>query len=512
MDLTNEKNLILGDLKIPDEIKNEMTSDTVDNDREERSKAELNLFFSFDIVNSTKYKTLTGNWPIILKELLNYILKLVNRIQELNTCFLWRVIGDEIVFILPINNKNEITKAVDAIFEITQYITISLKNSNFYDIIEDQSIQCNDIFNLKTQDILSIKSTAWIAAINKKIESPYDNTYCDYISNTNDNPIRDFVGKDIDAGFRVKGYTQSKRLAVSFELAYLLMKYKKTNNLYLIDYTKLKGVWNDELYPVIWYYDGNIVTQCQKELLGKSEENGFRDSFYYNDIENNIFVKNYFNRQGNEKNKYCTLTPKMYESEYALKKIASDRNIEQKINYLESLCKNDITRQNNNINYGPLKLHCVVVCCNVTDRKLLIIKRGSEHSSNLHRWEFGCAKANGTTSLKTTVIDYYKNNFGIDIELCLDNARQDKQPIPIAVYELENSYMVKKGIIFIAKILNKNIEQTFRPNNSHTEIKLVSQEELNQILPEEAVNDFHVTANDVFNNFNKYFEKEELLI
>lgn len=41
------------------------------------------LFFSFDIVNSTVYKANTVNWPIIIKGLLDYIRRCVQREADL---------------------------------------------------------------------------------------------------------------------------------------------------------------------------------------------------------------------------------------------------------------------------------------------------------------------------------------------------------------------------------------------------------------------------------------------
>lgn len=64
------------------------------------------LFFSFDIVNSTVYKANTVNWPIIIKGLLDYIRRCVQREADLQGASLWRVIGDEMVFVYQIINVN----------------------------------------------------------------------------------------------------------------------------------------------------------------------------------------------------------------------------------------------------------------------------------------------------------------------------------------------------------------------------------------------------------------------
>ena len=503
MSENNKENIIK--MPIPQEVKEQMGNSEPSNRREEQIKADVNLFFSFDIVNSTKYKNITRNWSTILNGLLSHILKQVNRMPALQSSTLWRVIGDEIVFILTINDKQQICESVDAIFEITQRITLLLKTSRFYDIIEDQNIKNSDLLELKTQDILSIKSAAWIAVINNPIKTQFDNTYYDYSIATNNNPIRDFIGKDIDTGFRIKNYTQAGRLVINFELAYLLKKYKQINNLKLIDYTKLKGVWNEELYPIIWYYNSKIVSQCTKELLSESHDTSFEKSFYYNDIKNNDLVKNYLKRLQNKKQKKDPVIINMYNPNDAINKIYYDRNLKPKIEYIESLYG---LERNYTTNINSLELHCAVVCCDVINKKILVMKRGNEHNTNPSRWDFGCAKTNSNSKIVDSIIEYYKNNFGIDIELLMDLNRTDSQPRPLAVYEISSQDSIKKGIIFVAKIVHKESESNYRKNNSHEELKLISQEELKEINPKDAVNDFHLTANTVFENLDNYFRSD----
>ena len=65
--------------------------------KEQQHYPSVLLFFSFDIVNSTMYKTMTGNWPLIIRSLLEDIQTRVHRIDTLFTSYLWRVIGDEVI-------------------------------------------------------------------------------------------------------------------------------------------------------------------------------------------------------------------------------------------------------------------------------------------------------------------------------------------------------------------------------------------------------------------------------
>ena len=87
----------------------------------------VELFFSFDIVNSSLYKdTNYLGWQSVLTTLLTDIQKNVTR--EIPTAQLWRVLGDEIIFFVTIRNVEEIYSTVDAIFSILIVTNVKLKN------------------------------------------------------------------------------------------------------------------------------------------------------------------------------------------------------------------------------------------------------------------------------------------------------------------------------------------------------------------------------------------------
>ena len=80
----------------------------------------------------------------------------------------------------------------------------------------------------------------------------------------------EFLGNDIDAGFRIKKETENRRMVISFELAYILAKdtdYLK--NIHIITYKTLRGIWQNRLYPIIWYHDPKYAENIQ-----------FEDSFF----------------------------------------------------------------------------------------------------------------------------------------------------------------------------------------------------------------------------------------
>lgn len=473
----------------------------------------VQLFFSFDIVNSTMYKAMTENWPLIIRSLLEDIRVLVHRKDILSTCYLWRVIGDEMVFVLPIHSENTLPEVIDAVFEVTQRISISLKSGKFFDTLEDQSLHPHEISMLKSQNTLSVKSAAWIAVVNTKNDSPFDNITFEYAASTHNQVINEFLGKDIDTGFRLKEHTQDRRLCISVELAYFLTLAGKQENLHILDYVRLKGVWNEALYPVIWYYNSEIVGNCHLEMTGHKEATPFANSFRYDETDNNPIVKQYFLRGQKKKHNIATdsnglqLAASMYVAKSALPKIVVDKLLLPKIEYFQKHFRNEQFIRQVAPYVPPLGLHCAVVCCDTSNRKVLIAHRGTKHGTNPGKWEFGCAKANSRESLMSSIKEYYQKAFGAEIELVIDSTREDQQPVPLAIYELHKPEGdMPKGIILVAKVTNVVTPDLFRAEGSHDEIRWISEEDASTYSPNEVIQDFHNTLHTVFSNFDNYFK------
>lgn len=471
---------------------------------EQKSTARVHLFFSFDIVNSTKYKEVTSNWPIIIQKLITDIRSRVARSSVLASSYLWRVIGDEIIFVLPIYVKENLINVVNSIFEETQYVTLRLKNGKFFEGIEDQNLEIKEINILKSQGILSIKSAAWIAAINTEMSNQYDNITTTYQTDSHREPIKEYLGQDIDTGFRLKAYTQDRRLVISYELAYYLTELNEAKNLFIIDYVKLKGVWNGGLYPIIWYYNEDIYKKCNIELNGERMWIPFTESFRYDEMEENQLVSSFLSRieyESNHISQKTKLNPQMYKIDCALRKIASDRNLMPKFKYMDSLFK-EIEMEPVKLKEYPLELHCTVVCYNPFNKTIMITKRSKNHTMYSDDWEFGCVKAENSSKLIDSVVQGYRNRFGIKIDLILDKNRQDKQPTPIAIYEIDDSQNnIRKGIILLAKVTSTEETKPFRENDSHLQMKWIAQDQIAEYAAKGAVPDFTDTANKAFDFF-----------
>ena len=518
--------LLPEDISVPEAVRIAQQDTISSAKKEQKYNPRVHLFFSFDIVNSTSYKNLTTKWPLIIKNLLDRIRTAIQMTSCLSMANLWRVIGDEIVFVMPIQHENELEDAVSELFEVTTKISFSIKCGKFFDTLENQEIEMSEIQFLKTQSPLSIKAAAWLAVINDRISSPYDSIYTTYASMYQGEDIKEYLGKDIDTGFRLKSYTQDRRLVLSFELAYLIEKRAK-NKLCILDYVRLKGVWNDALYPITWYHDSELYTRIYEEAYGIKgpQPITFSHSFRYDETDNNDLAKSYFSRLHiSKKRKNATrrasisgfensaakhtLADSMYSPNSAFPKVLADRNLAPKIEYIRSFFSDDVAIRNQSDYVYPLELHFAVVCCDVKNRKILVTKRGTEHSTNPGKWEFGCAKAQSESELILSIVRHYKTAFGVDIEILVDETRSDKQPIPLSIYEIPKHGSWKKGVIIVARVKDPESTKNFRPEAAHTCIRWIGEEEISTISSEDAIPDFHNTINRVFENFDKYFALE----
>ena len=458
----------------------------------------VELFFSFDIVNSSLYKdTNYLGWQSVLTTLLTDIQK--NVTKEIPTAQLWRVLGDEIIFFVTIRNVEEIYSTVDAIYSILVVTHVKLKNEKFFENI-DEDFSYKEIVWMKKSNILAVQSAVWLAIILNEDSSlflPYDNIFKKYrISDSQQ--INEFLGQDIDTGFRIKKETQDRRLVVSVEVAKILSdKTEYLSRLNIITYKSLKGVWQNHLYPIIWYHDPKVS--------GVS----FEDSFYYDETTYSQLSKEYFlNREKNEGD----ITSYMFlDVHKALEKIIKDRKLGGKLEQIHRVIndtENDVIAVENEFDNKLLEFHCAAVCCDVDKKRVLIAKRENRKFFT-GLWEFGCAKASIDKNLCDSIKEEYKNDFGIEIDIICDNKREDKEPKPIALYQVDKVDKLQKGVIVVARITQnaEQIDEVIKKRGKHEKYKWIKEENV-ETFNESAINDFKDTLKKVFTMWDEMFKEK----
>lgn len=375
---------------------------------------EVILFFSFDVVNSSLYKTINYyGWAQTLVELFK---KLNQRVKEvICEAELWRVLGDEAIFIVRIKSEESIYDYVDLIFDVLIKTIKDLKTGNFFDNMDN--FNSREVNLMKVQNILSLKAAVWIATVSKFQSSTEkaENIFEEY-ELEKQNKFYEFLGNDIDAGFRIAKYTSDSRLVVSFELAALLARRTESlQNLTIVTYKHLKGIWNNRYYPIIWYHNEKIF-----------DNQNLEDTFDYDGEDNDDLIKEFLNNRSEGQTIDGIHDIKMFTNPMeAIRKILYDRNLKEKIDEMLNVIQN---MNNCSIDYlksPTLELHCVAVCYNKINNKILIAKRNDDREIESKKWEFGCAKASRDTDISSRTVEEYKDDFGIDIEIVKDSSRVD---------------------------------------------------------------------------------------
>lgn len=145
-----------------------------------------------------------------------------------NTFAPWKAVGDELIYSIPVNGRKEL-----------HYVTIAFLIA----LRELDAKIANRPGNAAAG--LRIKGAAWVAGFpvrNREIKLPPDDRL-------------DFLGPDMDTGFRIGKCTKSGMLVSSIELAELLGECQAEFAPMLgkvVGWEELKGVWNDQRYPIIW--------------------------------------------------------------------------------------------------------------------------------------------------------------------------------------------------------------------------------------------------------------------
>lgn len=251
----------MGSLLGNKDILKDFTDSDVDilNGKNTSSNKEIYIFFSFDLVGSTKLKTKEPTcWPSVIFKFYELIYSELNR--KIPQVVVWKYLGDEVLLYVSLDE----IESDDIIYNIPDIVfNIQLKVSK----------DIKDVFySANISEILDIKSTLWIAGVKSIEPKPFtnkellkdDNTIYKNMKmslTTGNLLLTDFLGPDMDIGFRISKFAYHHKVTISADFAYLLFrmkKPKKTKNiddkLKIVSFEILKGVWDNKYYPIIWYY------------------------------------------------------------------------------------------------------------------------------------------------------------------------------------------------------------------------------------------------------------------
>lgn len=255
-------------------------------------KAQLRLFFSVDLVGSTSFKQSSSNnslksddnWRVAISSFFIDFDKAIgvswsDSIKRLETCSphlksskptFWKGAGDEALYYVEIQSYEEVLLSVYAFIQAVKFVRIELRKT----------------YNL------DLKATSWLAGfpINNhsfcmgdksyrkqcfpdltdfdKFDDHFISTTADlcayYTPNIEQNLHLDFVGPQIDLGFRLTALSSPRKMVISVDLAWLLVStikelkrdwpgdFNLAEHIFMEERVNLKGVLSGTRYPLIW--------------------------------------------------------------------------------------------------------------------------------------------------------------------------------------------------------------------------------------------------------------------
>jgi 8-oxo-dGTP pyrophosphatase MutT (NUDIX family) len=404
----------------------------------------LYLFFSFDLVNSTQFKTTyPDDWPVVVRRFYDFVAAEVT--TRLTSAILWKYVGDEILFYKRVTIRKDIHECLPAIHDAVD-TTIAHLHSSYS----------------KTRELLSLKSAVWIALT--EFIPPGDSAKVDpqtpnIIVPTGRHPEsaeRDFLGPDIDTGFRIAQFARRRRVAVSAHLAYLLYRERGTckkieEQLKIVSYEVLKGVWGGRRYPIIWFEkDWRLV----------------KESFLYDEqFDSNVVAAIIRGTLADESN--LNLIEKIFSD------LGRDHEVEKLYQSLDSLAAaTDEDLIEIEIPRGKYaEVHCVAVCFS-PDGKVLIAKRPSTKKRYPDAYEFGCGQLEVGDSFADALKTAYRADFGIELNV-------PENPTPFRTFLIDDNTEHRQipGIIFIAEVSNPAEVEARYLREKHSEIRWIDPEQ-----------------------------------
>lgn len=449
----------------------ELSEMTTDISITSKKPPQVVLFFSYDIVNSTGFKATINQWPMILSHIFKTVKCYVE--QAIPSAEVWRILGDEIIFVTYVSELEDLFIYIDNIFLVLQSICKEIRSETLFNRYPDIAPYAHQL-----RSILGLKSACWIARIIEQTEGNdttcEDNILTKYELSDN-RCITEFLGNDVDEGFRLSKMVAQRRMVLSFVLAYLLSERTEyLNRLSIISYECLKGIWQNRPYPIIWYHDPKYCENIK-----------FDDSFYYDEARDEKLSRKYFlNRVPHSEDPFPIPSIEMYtDIRRALLKICEDQILENKISGIKELLKSSEQPEKYMCLADTFDLDCVAVCF-TQDSKVLLARHAQGKRNHSGKWYFGGHKILKDDKILLQLPKYYRREFGIEIKLILDTTK--KVPKPLRIYESNYGEQYHKGIIMVAEIQDSS-QLAHNNVTRNTEVLLMSVDEAKKISKDAAI-------------------------
>ncbi len=253
------------------------------------------LFFSIDIVDSACYKfSFVNDWgthfQTFYKEFPHRFNKtckelVVSRLgkREIQCPTIWKIVGDELLFYVKIKEAWDLLPLhlqKDERERIQPYVLVLLYTVAFIKSIKDYNHEAQE-FLKHNKPAFKVKGCAWFAdvIIGKNYDPRYGNLQvglsCVKGSHV---PQIDFIGRQIDIGFRISKYSTLNRLVLSVEYGILLLRDNYLTledegiNLHYDGRKSIKGPLEQLGYPLVFVDMDDKFEHSEAELMSTSHQ------------------------------------------------------------------------------------------------------------------------------------------------------------------------------------------------------------------------------------------------
>lgn len=207
-------------------------------------RPKLKLFLSVDIVGSTHFKGQnpkadTPKWvELFIGFYSTFPDMLVQALAEVDhglvKALLWKALGDELIFTVELKRRRDASKYVRA-------FAIALRSTAKNWHTSDDT----------AKHALHLKGAAWLVGFPvANVEIPLNRES----STAGDTDDLDYIGPLVDIGFRLKDHASARKLILSADLAYMMIRSEMSASmvLHFDGEAVLKGVLGGSPYPIVW--------------------------------------------------------------------------------------------------------------------------------------------------------------------------------------------------------------------------------------------------------------------
>lgn len=224
-----------------------------------------------DIYASICEKYEYQDWSQIISQCFkDFNVEFIKRRQEVNIeaeIQPWKMAGDELIYCISVKSRKDVYNQLLAFFKTLRYFDKEFSSK---------------------ENRIRLKGAAWTAGfpIRNRIMKPLENEDI-----SEDDSRLDYMGPEIDIGFRIGKFTFPGIIVCSLELVCILLDGRlglqsEKSKFRIIDtgWEPLKGVWNGKKYPIYWL--------ALPESL-ETEEDICYTPYKNWDLQEDIHVKNY---------------------------------------------------------------------------------------------------------------------------------------------------------------------------------------------------------------------------